>query len=106
MQSTEGNFRGGTYDAKLQEWHIERFGKPNPTITEHLELGAPSVSKLHELMPGVKIDGVMNAEAWLKCMTLSGIPLLGHLTGVWFLLFGSKNAGEAPYYGGMAHVEK
>lgn len=106
MQSAEGNFLGRTYDAKLQDWHVDRFGKPNPTITEHLEFGEPSVSKLHEVMPGVKIDGVMNAEAWLKCMTLSNVPLLGHLTGIWFLISGRNNAAEPPYYGGMAYLEK
>lgn len=106
MRSTGGDYVGDEYDARYQEWYTERFGNPNLTISEHLEFGEPSIDELNEFMVHPETVGVLNAETWLKCMTLSGIPLLGHLTGFWFLISGARKAGDPPYYGGMLYLKK
>jgi ubiquinone/menaquinone biosynthesis C-methylase UbiE len=106
MQSDGGDYAGGVCDVEYQRWYTKRFGRANETIGEHIEFGAPSVNQLIELFPGGEIHGVMNAQTWFKCMTFSGIPLLGQLTGLWFLIAGAANARRPPYYGGLLYLEK
>lgn len=106
MQSSGGKYVGDEYDAKYQEWYTERFGNPNLTISEHLKFGDPSVDQLNEFFVNPETEGVLNAETWLKCMTLSSIRLLGHFTGFWFLISGARNAANPPFYGGMLFLKK
>lgn len=106
LQSIDNKFVGEDYDIKYQQWYTKYFKAPNPTVTEHLQFGIPSVEDLFEILPILKIEGILNAEGWFKCMTLSGRPFIGLLTGFWFLLFLKSKAHRPPYYGGLIYFDK
>ena len=64
--SDDGRFDGAGADARLQEWHVQTFGRPDPFTAEHQEQGLPTFDELTRLFPRARLTGFANVTLWLE----------------------------------------
>jgi SAM-dependent methyltransferase len=101
MSSDDGLFVAADCDRRYQYWHRRILGFEEPNISEHLQMGVPSLGELKGLLPEAEFSGVMNARAWLNVMVLSRTPLTMLLAGFAYLLCIRRQDEGPPFYGSL-----
>lgn len=105
MQSSNGLFKGRTYDIEFQNVHNRIFKSEDLKTAEHIRRQHPTLKQVRDEFPNAKIVGRQNCDVWLKYMTLSRRAVVGFSTGIIYFLFWKRRDNMPPYWGCMISLD-
>lgn len=105
VQSSNGLFKGRTYDIEFQNVHKRIFRSEDSKTAEHIRRLHPTLDEVRDEFPNAKIVGRQNCDIWLKYMILSRRALVGFFTGIIYFLFWKRRDNMPPYWGCMISLD-
>jgi ubiquinone/menaquinone biosynthesis C-methylase UbiE len=101
LQSTDGVFKGRSYDIAFQCLHELDYGSKELNTQQHIESNHPTLEEINEELPGSVIYGFTNCDVWLKYMIFSSKPFVRLFSGFLYYLFWKKYNQGKPFWGGV-----
>ena len=100
MDSGDGQWVGRALDLRFQEKYTKHFGREEPNTAEHISAGHPTLEEVKEAFPDAQIQGVQNADIWLKCILFNTTRLfLRYLTGLLYFMRLKGKDDTPPWHG-------
>ncbi len=96
--SADGQWKGLDYDIRFQRWHRWLSGGEDRNTAEHIAFGLPTLEELRTYFPGARIAGRQKCNVWLAYMILERVPVIGMLTGFFYMLALARRDHRPPYH--------
>lgn len=97
LESADGLFQARKPDLRLSAVIAKRNGVQPGWLQEHLQQGHPTRDELLAALPGARVTGSDNCEAWLRFALLQHQLFMWLFAGVFYLFFLRKQDTEPPY---------
>ncbi len=96
-ESADDLFQAQRSDTRLSAVIAKRNGMPPAWLVEHLQQEHPTRADLSEMLPGAKVTGSENCDAWLRYALVRQRPFMWLFSGLFYLLFLRKHNTKPPY---------
>ncbi len=99
MHDPVKQFLGRDGDIKFNQWYLNNFKKEHRWTAEHLTIEPPSCREIENVFENPVITGTQNIDAWFNYITMKSKPVVGLLTGFFFLYKWKNKINLPPYHG-------
>lgn len=97
VQTADRVYVGRDSDREFQAAFLKRFGREEQNTAEHLRAGHWDLRDIVRCLPDARVEATQSANVWIKHMVMSRRPVLGHLTGLAYLLVWKRRERRRPY---------
>jgi ubiquinone/menaquinone biosynthesis C-methylase UbiE len=99
IQSTDGLFKGRTYDIAYQDFYERSHGYKESNTEQHINSIHPSSQEIIHELPGATVKGYKNCSIWLRYMMYSSRPIVRLSSGLLYYFFWKRQSYEKPFWG-------